>query len=41
MIYLDNAATTRPDPEAVNAMMPFLLSMYGNPGLKRVRLAIR
>lgn len=31
MIYLDNAATTRTAPEAVEAMLPFLTENYGNP----------
>lgn len=31
MIYLDNAATTRPFPEVVDAMLPFLKEDYGNP----------
>lgn len=31
MIYLDNAATTRTAPEAVDAMMPYLTEQYGNP----------
>lgn len=31
MIYLDNAATTRPAPEAVEAMMPYFTTAYGNP----------
>ncbi len=31
MIYLDNAATTRPVPGAVEAMMPYLTDYYGNP----------
>jgi len=30
-IYLDNAATTRIDPEVLKAMMPFLGERYGNP----------
>ena len=31
MIYLDNNATTRPAPEVVAAMAPFLTEIYGNP----------
>src|SRR3712207_2970691 len=31
LIYLDNNATTRPAPEAVAEMLPFLQEMYGNP----------
>jgi cysteine desulfurase len=30
-VYLDNNATTRPDPEVVAAMLPFLNEWYGNP----------
>lgn len=30
MIYLDHAATTRPFPEAVEAMLPFYKRYYGN-----------
>jgi cysteine desulfurase len=31
MIYLDNAATTRPKAEVVQAMLPYLMEDYGNP----------
>ena len=31
-IYLDNAATTKPLDDVVNAMMPYLKEEYGNPG---------
>ncbi len=30
-VYLDNAATTRPDPEVIEAMMPYLSDHFGNP----------
>jgi cysteine desulfurase len=30
MIYLDHAATTKPAPEVVEAMLPFLAERYGN-----------
>lgn len=32
MIYLDNAATTKPLPEVVDAMNQYLCDSYGNPG---------
>lgn len=32
MIYLDNAATTRPDPLVVQHILPYLQESYGNPG---------
>ncbi len=31
MIYVDNAATTRMSPEAVQAMLPYMTEEYGNP----------
>src|SRR5689334_18726144 len=31
MIYLDNNATTAPDPAVVQSMLPFLSTTYGNP----------
>lgn len=31
MVYLDNNATTRPAPEVVDAMLPYLAEWYGNP----------
>lgn len=46
MIYLDNAATTKMAPEAVQAMLPYLAENYGNPGspyrfAERSRMAVR
>ena len=31
LVYLDNNATTRPAPEVVEAMLPYLAEFYGNP----------
>jgi cysteine desulfurase len=31
LIYLDNAATTRPDPRVVEAMRPYVAEHFGNP----------
>jgi cysteine desulfurase len=31
VVYLDNNATTKPAPEAVAAMLPYLTEFYGNP----------
>jgi cysteine desulfurase len=30
LVYLDNNATTQPAPEVVQAMLPFLMEVYGN-----------
>ncbi|MER8627938.1 aminotransferase class V-fold PLP-dependent enzyme, partial [Mesorhizobium sp. M1143] len=30
-VYLDNNATTRVDPEVVQAMLPFFRDQFGNP----------
>ena len=30
-VYLDNAATTRLDPEVLEAMIPVMAEQYGNP----------
>src|SRR5207253_9708220 len=31
VVYLDNNATTKPAPEVVAAMLPYLTEWYGNP----------
>ncbi|OGQ23057.1 MAG: hypothetical protein A3I05_07570 [Deltaproteobacteria bacterium RIFCSPLOWO2_02_FULL_44_10] len=31
VIYFDNNATTRPDPQVIEAMLPFYTEMWGNP----------
>jgi cysteine desulfurase len=31
LVYLDNNATTKPAPEVVSAMLPYLTEFYGNP----------
>ncbi|MNB78868.1 Cysteine desulfurase [compost metagenome] len=39
MLYLDNSATTKIDPEVLEAMMPYLQEEYGNPSSKFYSLA--
>lgn len=39
MIYFDNSATTRIDPQVVDAMLPFLYEEFGNPSSKYYSLA--
>jgi cysteine desulfurase len=31
LVYLDNNATTRPAPEVIDALLPYLREFYGNP----------
>jgi cysteine desulfurase len=45
MIYLDNAATTRLDPEVLEAMLPWLREDFGNASAlyqlaRRARVAV-
>lgn len=40
MIYLDNSSTTRPLPEVIEAMLPYLYEEYGNPSSKHYTLAV-
>ncbi len=40
LIYLDNNATTRVDPEVLDAMLPWLREEYGNPS-SAYRLGVR
>jgi cysteine desulfurase len=45
VIYLDNSATTRPDDEVVDAMLPWLREHWGNPSSiydlgRRARVAV-
>ena len=40
VVYLDNAATTKPAQEVVEAMLPFLTEAFGNPsGLYEIATA--
>ena len=46
MIYADNAATTKLDRDAFEAMKPYLLEEFGNPSQpyffsKKARLALK
>jgi cysteine desulfurase len=45
LVYLDNNATTRPDPRVIEALLPYLVEWYGNPSSvhrfgQRSRMAI-
>jgi cysteine desulfurase len=37
VIYLDNASTTPTDPRVVEAMLPYFVSKFGNPGSRNHR----
>ncbi len=40
MLYLDNSATTKVDPEVFEAMLPFLQEEFGNPSSKYYSQAV-
>ncbi|MBU2612685.1 MAG: aminotransferase class V-fold PLP-dependent enzyme, partial [Nanoarchaeota archaeon] len=36
-IYLDNAATTKPDKEVVKTMLPYFQEFFGNPSSVHIK----